>query len=548
MKKFIILCFVFVLSLGLVGCKKDGNDPVEPDVEIDYVKVNDLIDSIDYLYSKKDELNYKKEEIVNEIERIKKVYSELNEEEIKLVENYNLFEQILTDYENFKKAEEEKEKELAKKKKAIKEALEVAKDALPRTCGQRNLELPTEYTSEEGVKVFIGWFTDDPQTISVDGVVIQHRGTESKKVKMTAYCRCEGIVEKFERNVTVVALPYKPLPKKPVFAYYMQQSKPLSDIEAETIDVLNLSFAGITANGEVSIGSLNTSVLMQERKKGIRVMFSLQEQAGFQKWTSTAANRAKFATNIVEAVEKYHFDGVDIDWEYPDGNEVPNYVEFLKELKTKLKRANKEYLLTTAVYGGNGAHHYNIKEAAQYLDYIHLMTYDLNDANLTSHLTSLGGSRYGIYTGKGTVDAYITSGAPMDKLVLGGAFYGKVYEISKSATKFLGERPINKPYTISYSNIKHNYLDKIGQDGNIHVEKKWDKAANAAYLEVTEYDDNKNVVSKKFITYDDPESLKLKANFVFDNGMAGMMFWELGEEDRVSNDLVHAIHSVFAKH
>ena len=54
----------------------------------------------------------------------------------------------------------------------------------------------------------------------------------------------------------------------------------------------------------------------------------------------------------------------------------------------------------------------------------------------------LGGNSYSSLTVKGTVDHYISSGVPKEKLVVGAAFYGKVYEISTSSTNFLGVRPI----------------------------------------------------------------------------------------------------------
>ena len=66
--------------------------------------------------------------------------------------------------------------------------------------------------------------------------------------------------------------------------------------------------------------------------------------------------------------------------------------------------------------------------------------------------------------------------------------------------------------------------------------------AQAPYLCITDANG-----SKYFITYDDVESVKLKAQYVLDNQLGGMMFWELGEEDRTTNDLVGAINSVIKK-
>jgi chitinase len=43
-----------------------------------------------------------------------------------------------------------------------------------------------------------------------------------------------------------------------------------------------------------------------------------------------------------------------------------------------------------------------------------------------------------------------------------------------------------------------------------------------------------------FVTYDDPESLALKAAYVRGQGLRGMMFWELGDDP--TGALLGAIH------
>jgi chitinase len=54
-----------------------------------------------------------------------------------------------------------------------------------------------------------------------------------------------------------------------------------------------------------------------------------------------------------------------------------------------------------------------------------------------------------------------------------------------------------------------------GHDGWV---RGWDEAAQAPYL--------LNKARQLFVSYDDPESLRLKCRFVLDHGLAGIMFWE----------------------
>ena len=88
----------------------------------------------------------------------------------------------------------------------------------------------------------------------------------------------------------------------------------------------------------------------------------------------------------------------------------------------------------------------------------------------------------------------------------------------------------------------------IGKESNrLKVERRWDSVAQAAYLCITEYDGNGKVTGRKFITYDDTESISLKCKYLFDLDLGGLMFWELGYEDRKDNDLVKAVKEGFNK-
>lgn len=58
------------------------------------------------------------------------------------------------------------------------------------------------------------------------------------------------------------------------------------------------------------------------RSKGKKVLIAIggwNDSQGdkYSKLVNNAASRARFVTNVVEFIEKYHFDGLDLDWEYP---------------------------------------------------------------------------------------------------------------------------------------------------------------------------------------------------------------------------------------
>lgn len=532
MKKFLMICFIAMFIL--VGCTTEK--PV--DEVINYEMISEITDSIDILYSDLENLKFSNKDVISEMENIKELYSQLTETEKNLVENYEDFLEIEKQYELYK---EEKAKEEAEKQKiaeAVAETAELVKETVPETTRGEDLELPKKYISKDGIEVFIGWSTDDPLTITNTGVVTQPR-VSGKIVRLTAICRSGSESQKVIKDVVVNYLPFEQLPEQPVFAYYYLNQVSLNEMERNTINVINLSFGEIDNDGNVYVTGLKYETILKERKNGIRVCFSVQNKTGFQNWTKTAEAREKLAQSFVDVCIQYHFDGVDIDWEYPVGDEVNNYVEFMKLLYKKMKAKNSNYLVTSAMYGGNGVSKYNAGESYKYMDYIHLMTYDLNDPNLSTHLTSVSGAEK-------TVDYYVKAGVPKNKLVIGCAFYGKEYKISKDSSSFYYVRPINDPQSINYSEIKNTYLKYIDNPTeNITVKREWDSTNRAPYLCVTRYNSDNSVNEKIFITYDDPQSIALKCDVVKSQGLGGIMMWELGSGDRTSNDLIEAIYNSF---
>lgn len=64
--------------------------------------------------------------------------------------------------------------------------------------------------------------------------------------------------------------------------------------------------------------------------------------------TSTADNRKKFISGLINFMEHYGFDGVDLDWEYPQADDrggitadKANYVALAKDLRAAFGKSRK---------------------------------------------------------------------------------------------------------------------------------------------------------------------------------------------------------------
>lgn len=426
----------------------------------------------------------------------------------------------------------------------------VLEDLVPNRV-KDNIDLPAVINTSLG-ELRIYWGSSDANTIDVRGGVNPLR--EDTKVTLTATFSYQNQSYVHTADVVVEAVEFRDLSKTtPVFGYFssnMGNYKGLEGIPAETIDVINYCFARITKNGTVSLGDLiKIDTVVEARKQGIRVMYSVgaygtDESTGchnISRAASTPEGRAKLIGSIIDSIKKYHLDGVDIDWEYPGHFPAPgistaqdraNYMLFMRELRAALDELGEGYLLTAAVPGGNWAtSNYDVAGLAEIMDYLHLMTYDLHNPSATSHHTPLYSAGYAAH---GSVDSavhnFVNAGFPKEKLVVGAAFYGRIWTLDGTETRIMGAgnlAPRNGDH-VTYTSIKNDYLKRST------ARSYWDEKACAPYI----YDS----ATHEVISYDNPNSIKHKCRYVLDNEIGGLMFWDYGED--LTGSLINAIHQI----
>ena len=324
--------------------------------------------------------------------------------------------------------------------------------------------------------------------------------------------------------------------EKHIFAYFYEgTSKTMEEKDAKSIDVINYCFARVN-NGKLDMSGLTrfTENLKLRRSTGVRIVLSVggggSGSLGFSDACLTQESRKKLIDSMMEALKQYKFDGFDLDWEYPSWvglsdsrpEDKNNFTLLCKELREAMDEYQEGLLLTSAVIGGvNIERFYDAPELNKYLDYVHLMTYDLNNDGVTSHHANAFDGR--AYSAEGAINTYHNAGFDYDKIVIGAAFYGK---ISKLATKTSADiSALNKTIakdsngnydtkTITFTTIYETYM----RDSS--YVKVYDSANGAYFLTNGEY----------FITYDDPDAIENKMQLIKLYNIQGIMFWDYGSD------------------
>ena len=335
----------------------------------------------------------------------------------------------------------------------------------------------------------------------------------------------------------------------------------VSDIPANKLTCIIYAFAGVSADQEcVSLkpadDSVNFPQLVQVKQQfpNLRTLISVGGAAHSTYFPSAASNdaaRQQFAQSCVQFMKQNDFDGIDIDWEYPTSGQKQSFTALLAELRHQLDAQGvadqKEYLLTIAAPAGSRNYaNLELNLIHSLLDWINLMAYDFSVASSTStdFLSPLNAydpaiAKHATANVNAAVQAYLNAGVPGDKLVLGTRFVGTGWQgVADTGNGIYQQNDGPAPGTwdaaggppsgsFGYQDLEQNYLGSYT--------RYWHDDAQVPWL----YSPSARV----FVSYEDPQSLQLKARYVLSNRLGGIMIWHLAADDE-QHGLVNAMASV----
>ena len=75
------------------------------------------------------------------------------------------------------------------------------------------------------------------------------------------------------------------------------------------------------------------------RRHGIKVTIAIggwndSKGSKYSRMANSREARARFTNHVVGFIEKHGFDGLDLDYEFPDASDKVNFAEWVKDIKT----------------------------------------------------------------------------------------------------------------------------------------------------------------------------------------------------------------------
>ena len=325
---------------------------------------------------------------------------------------------------------------------------------------------------------------------------------------------------------------------------YATDWDPAEDAQAGKIDTLIFAFAQVV-EGRVTLdkaaqGRLARLMAVKAAHPALKVAISVGGwgAGGFSEAADSAAGRQLFADSAAQLLGAHGADGLDVDWEYPGHDESGihagaqdrgNFTLLLESLRASLDRAGaaqgragaRRYTLSIAAADGPFVSGIDIAAVAPFLDWFNLMTYDFVNSQTpyTGHHSGLKAARIApaaARTAERAVRQFLSAGVPAGKLLIGAAFYGREF-----AGVQADHQGLYQPYGRYQGEIPWPQLDKdyIGKNGYLRY---WDAAAQSPWLW--------NAELRRFISYDDPQSLAAKTAYVKAMHLGGIMYWEQSQD------------------
>lgn len=299
---------------------------------------------------------------------------------------------------------------------------------------------------------------------------------------------------------------------------------------------------------------LRSLVSLKKRKRNLKVLFSYGEGAHTNSLLNQLHSKQAQATFVhrTRALLSYFgLDGVNFHLEGPapsvcNKEKARKILEFIQALRARLGR---NFLITfqlPACRKGNCAP--PMKEFSRHLDYLFLMTFDyklddLSKTKLTSGLYYYEGDRKTAIETESCLDRWVNDDVPKYKIIPGIATYGRSFTLNNPkkngvSAKLKKRHPLGYGANFTKTDGYMDYVETCRRVKYFDWNREWVKYAATPYI----------YYKDQWVSYDDVDSVDVKAKWFRAHWYGGIFVWSLDADDYLGNcvgELFPMVHAAW---
>ena len=245
--------------------------------------------------------------------------------------------------------------------------------------------------------------------------------------------------------------------------------------------------------------------------------------------------------SILCLVDRYGYDGIDVDWEPLGPQDAELYSSFIESLRksldqTALHHRRPRLGLTTAIEVNLNNNDYMVSlvrtlhKLDEKVDRINLMTYAMANSSSLPFVWHNSALYPGVSpedgfrtpSADGAIGEFFAAGFQAGKLGIGINLYGYLWQ---------GQGPENisspgKLWKLPPKVVELTY-GKVVKEFLKNNPTRWDQQAEVPYLSIPQ--------TNQFLSYEDSRGIEAKLRYVQRNGLGGIIIWDIGRDDQDEN-------------
>lgn len=275
----------------------------------------------------------------------------------------------------------------------------------------------------------------------------------------------------------------------------------------------------------------NRQLVTDAHQAGVKVLLSLGGwgwDENFAEMSLDPAAEDKYVANVMKLVDEFDYDGIDLDWEYPDTNiEIVGFERLTRKFRKALddleNKKKRQMLVTMAA----AAHPKTLEWLSnefllETMDWVNVMTYDYYGswAPYAGHHSPLfvssqmpDGEKHST---ESSIKYLLDRKLPADRIALGIPLYGRAFAVGQPYANTAGS---SKPSRESY-----NYRSLVPLFNDSAWTRQWDDESKNPWLVAVD--------GSEVVGYDDAESVAIKSQWAMQQGLRGIFFWQV-DADRL---------------